>query len=214
MNRGEVRDLVRTIIDEPHSTGTWSDEMLNVHLNLAYRQMANKVRKHNYKYYYNTSTITVFSGLRAFDLPDDCVASNVLNIRNEDGNSLIPSDIIEMSSTDTDADAKYYDILDNKIFLDPMPTVQKTYTLEYFRVPEALLTDNSVLDFPVGQEDVIAYKTAVLAKKSLDGIYEDIEIELKYLLNEMLEAIVQNKYIKPPQIEISRGNFGRRWVNN
>jgi len=214
MNRGEVRTIVRNIIAEPNATGTWTNDMLNKHINSAYAMLSNEVRDKNYKYYYSTGTITTASGTRNYDLPSDYVASNILNIRNSDGYSLIPDDIRNFDTNDTGASATYYDIANNDIYFDPVPTEVKSYALEYFRVPTVLSADSTELDFPQGQEEVIAWKAAVLAKKSLDDISEYIESEYNAMYKSMLKSVVINKYIRPPQIQVSRGNFGKYWIHN
>ena len=107
-----------------------------------------------------------------------------------------------------------YIIVNNDIYLDPVPTEVKTYALEYFRVPTILSSDSIELDFPKGQEEVVAFKAAIMAKKSLDDISENIESEFKQMYDSMLKSIMINKYIRPPQITVSRGQFGKYWPNN
>ena len=214
MTRSEVRTFVRKIIDEPFATGTWSNAMLNAHIDAAYEFLVNKVRNANSKHYYSTSTITTVATTRNYDLPTDCIASNIFDLTDSDGYSLVADDIRNFNTTDTGTEAVYYDVVNNDVYLDPVPSSVKTYTLSYFRVPTALSADTTELDFPTGFHRIVSYKAAILAKKSLDGIYEDINEEYQELFGSMMESLVQNKFIKPKQISISRRNFGKRWINN
>ena len=214
MNRGEVRTAIRYIIAEPHENGTWTNAMLNSFIDRAYKMLANVVRNRNYKYYYSTTTLTTTATVRYVALPTDCVSSNVLNIRNAEGYSLVPDDIVNMSPEDTANKATFYDILDNKVYFDPVPSDAETYTLEYFRIPNVLSLDATELDFPQGQEDVVAWKAATMAKKSLDDISQFIASEYEDMYESMLKSIMINKYIRPPMIKISRGHFGKGWINN
>ena len=213
MNRGEVRTIMRRIMAEPYATGTFTDEMCNGFITSAYIKLANIVRNRNYKYYYSTDTISTVGTVRSYELPDDCVSSNILNIRNAEGYSLIPDDIKNFDINDTSSEPVFYDIADNEVYFDPVPTETKTYTLEYFRVPTELTFDSIPLDFPAGQEEIVAWKAAAMAKKSVLDISEYIEQEYMELYETMLKSVMLNKYISPPKIEVSKGNFGKYWVN-
>ena len=188
--------------------------MLNAHIDAAYEHLCNKVRGANNKYYYSTGTITTAASTRNYDLPSDCVASNILSLTNSDGQNLVADDIRNFNSTETGPNASFYDVLNEDIYLDPVPTAVKSYTLEYFRTPTALAADATELDFPNGFERIVSYKAAILGKKSLDGIYEDIEAEYRELYDSMIEAVKQNKFMRPRQIQISRQEFGKKWINN
>ena len=80
MDRADLREIVRTIMDEPYPTATWSNEMLNIHIKNAYSFVCNKVRSANGKYYFSESSISTVSGTRNYDLLSDCIASNIINV--------------------------------------------------------------------------------------------------------------------------------------
>ena len=213
MNREEVRSDVRSIMDELYPTATWTNAMLNVHINRAYIFVSNKVRSANKKYYFSIDTITTVSGTRSYALPSNCVASNVGNIVDPDGTLLIPDNVYDFDVNDTSDTARYYDIANNLVYLDPVPTSVKVYVLQYFRRPTALSTDAIELDFPEGFELAVSLKSAEYAVKSIQGMWEPIAQDYESFFRSMISELKDNKDIRPKSIEISRYDFGKRYIN-
>jgi len=214
MNRENVRNDVRAIMDEWYPTNTWSNTMLNVHINRAYKYVSNQVRSSNNKYYFTTTTIDTVAAVRTCSLPTNCIASNVANIIDENGSLLIPDDINDFDLNDTGNLARYYDIANNLIYLDPIPTEIKTYTLYYYRQPTELTADSTDLDFPEGFGDAVSLKAAEFAVKSVHGLWEPIAQDYQMYYDSMIAELDSNKTIKPKSIQMSRNWFGKRYINN
>lgn len=214
MNREQIRDDVRSIMDELYPTNTWENSMLNVHINRAYSYVCNKVRSSNSKYYFSIDSITTAATVRSYSLPSDCIASNIANLIDDEGYNLQSDDVNDFDLKDTSGLARYYDIANNLIFLDPIPTEVREYTLYYYRKPTALTDDEIELDFPEGFEPAISMKAAEFAIKAIHGIWEPIAEDFQRYFDSMIAELNSNKTIQPKRIEMSRYSFGKRYINN
>lgn len=203
MNREQIRDKVRVLIDEYGSEDRWENEPLNHLIDLAYKKVTALFMAMDDSYYSVADTFNLESTVELYDLPDDFLRiKSILNNLNEPVfrlyNVATKNDYLSGSGG---TPTRYY-FQGNQIgFLD-IPNAALDYPYVYIHAPDPLVDDDSVPDVPpyLGHE-LIAAETA---QKALDMDEETSPIvneEIKDLRKQIVEIYHRRNTDFSPRVE-------------
>jgi hypothetical protein len=212
-NRGDLRSLCRQLIDEPivstddTAGGFWKNSQLNLLMNQAYRTECLEIATWDSDYYMKTSTVTSVVGSNVIALPSDCTGK--INYLYDLTNSRYLGS----------GDDRFYDmvgsgtpfefVLQHKnILLDCLADEAISYSIRYYYVPPKMTSDTAVPDFPNGFEDIIAYKTAILAKVRSDDSLGSIQQEYQKKKYDMKNHIMTRQNRSQKMVKVGFSNDG------
>lgn len=143
-NRGELRAAVREVLREPVAA-RWSDATINDYINNALEELARALMR--------TKTDTSSVDTETVNIPEDCLILNSLYWKDSAGNKteIIRQfdDRVPLTNYEGDTDKntgipdKYW-LINNVIYLRPIPDTAGTIEFEYYQKLPELASDEDV----------------------------------------------------------------------
>lgn len=137
MNRQELRLIVREVLREP-VPARWSDALLNTYINNAIGEVEKALMRTK------IDTADVEAGQETVSLPEDCYALNSLHWVGSGEIKRQYSGVPDMEEGVTEIPDRYW-LIDNKIYLRPIPKKPGLIKFEYYYKLPRLITDDDVL---------------------------------------------------------------------
>lgn len=212
MNRGEIRYLLRSLIDQPNQApvGSFLDEELNVYINFAQRDVLLDLAGRCLTRFNKWKKISITAGKGEYSLVTDFGVSDVLQIRdilrNKAGEKPIPlfycppeQQWIVSTVGETAANPLIWGRgEEGSVFLRPIPTASYAdrYLMIYIEeIPD--LNDDTTDDathhatphLPTIAHPLIAYKAAELCKIKDEEIGTDVETQYTGLLARVVKQL-------------------------
>lgn len=198
-----LRTKTLNYINEDSGT-PWSSTVLDSTINVAQREIALWLIRHEPSFLVSSTTISRTNGTASYSLPSGFVSvRSVLN-----GSMMIIPQINHLTREDRTG---WY-LSGNYIVLQP-DTITETVTLEYHTLPDDLSDENTTSVLPDACEDMIAIRAGVILK----GMDEEFDAQkaLRVLLAEQ-ESMVGNMLFMRDLTgtykirNVRRGTYGAR----
>lgn len=211
MNLGEIRTLVRNLLDEP-SEGFWTDTELNIYINAAYEHYYLRIINSDYAGVLTTRTsLNIVAATDTVALPSDFLKHKKLE-RVFDTYK-VPIDYNErheMGTQTSGADSGNYlptwQIVGSDIVLEPPPSTSASNGLLLWYYPELTELsadgDTPVTGFRKNWHKMLAVKACVFAKGLKEEESDDALIRMLITLEDPFETalqrlVVARQYVEP-----------------
>ena len=217
MDRGALRTLVRSLIDEP-SADFWSDAELNTWINLGQRHYVNKIGQAFEHYFGTSSFISYVAGTQFYDLPSDNIRLvRVERVDFEDPVELDPISINDkerfsrtlIAQTTGIENFEFYFIFGGQIGIAPTPDISLTNNIRLFyiqRVPD-MTGDSGAGNSPFlglleEHHEITAYYAAIQAYAKDEANPALLKVELKELERQLVNSVEDRQVQRPRYVKL------------
>lgn len=196
MNLGELRNLVRSHLNEPEPV-FWTDAELNTHINVGVRK-AHALIKSMSRYHFTTRvTFQTVAGTEYYNLPNNAKDIRLVTTVTSDGMELplnhmyMPNPFpwapaLTLESNTNGEPPTSYMIVGKTIRLVPIPTSAYTIRLYYEARLVNLTADSDVPTFEEDYHDLAAVWAAILARVKDRQPSEDLAMIMKVRQDDMV----------------------------
>jgi len=199
MNRLQIRNKARTLIDEYGEEASWTNEELNHLIDMAYKKVTSFFMALDESHYTKSASFSITANHEFYALPADFVAIKWVNDENKCPILPLKNSADRVDYLDYGQVVRYYFQKNTIGFLD-IPTAAKTFPYEYVYVPADLENDESSPDVPhyLGDE-LIAAETAIKALEMDEEISPILNEEAKELKKQIREIYYRRNRDYSPQ---------------
>lgn len=201
MNREQIREKTRVLLDEYSDQGGWETEELDHIIDLAHNEVASLFQAQDDSFYLSPHTFALLPTIEQYDLPDDFL--KIKRITDSEGVPLTRLyKLTDRNEYIGYGDVKLYYFQGNQIgFLD-IPSVAENLPCLYVRRPTPMDDDADSPDVPeyLGH-DLIVLESAVLALAMDEEINPTLNSKAAHLKNQIQELYYTRNVDFPRQQE-------------
>ncbi|MFQ5582763.1 MAG: hypothetical protein ACE5F3_09095 [Mariprofundaceae bacterium] len=197
MNRGEIRSMARTWLNEA-TAGFFSDAELNSFINVSNQKLNRTIISYDPNVFTVSSTFSTVAGTKAYTLPADFQKM----VRLESYLASDPNDIIKLDEitfpriegggiwpvSENGKPSRYF-IRSNQMEFIPIPDAVYTLRIYYDNAKPDLNLDTDIPASPTDFHYLIAMQTAILAVPKNQGDYAD---NLARMYSEGKESLMES----------------------
>lgn len=209
MNRGEIRTLVRTYLNEP-TAAFWTDAELNTAIGVASIKCHNMI-KNLTRYHFTTRvTFPLVAGDDWYQLPGDCKDIKlVTKIMSSNDDEEVPlyrapsdnpfpfSDVVSSVQNSSDEGPQTYWIIGGSMRFLPMPSSAMTIRIYYEARITAMTSDANTPNFDTDYHDMAA-KWAAIEAAVKDGQKRDDLVALFAIREKDMYTDIFHRLPAPP----------------
>lgn len=214
MNRGEVRQMVRDLINEP-SPAFWSDPLLNRFINRAYEEVYTEFTQTNEAYFATSGDISFTANTQLYNLPNAGAIMRILFVERRDLEvpiTMRPIALVEKNKWEstqivasTDAVFRYL-LLGSQIAFVPTPRSTIANAARVYYVPNPTLPttiDNAQDSFTFPAEMADVHTELIVWLTMLRAIAKDRELVTAHMphvsrLWDLCKADVNRRQFQEP----------------
>lgn len=186
MTGTEILADTRALIQEA-SAKYFTDAQLYIFLNNALKKWVAVINKSNNMYYFDTATITHEVASRTISLPSDATGT-IFGIEASDGSGIYFKPFNEFYQAD-EGEASWYSLMGMTLFLNTLASIEKDYTLYHMKLPTAIATGDTVVDFPILHHELLSYEAAIKASIRRKDEHSDLIREREMLIRNLKEDL-------------------------
>lgn len=216
MNRGEVRDFARFLLDDKPGT-LISDGDLNVLIGIGIDKVAGEVRKLKEDYFVKSSTFSTANGTRIYDF--SVIATDLDQVRFIEDESAPYARLRRLDwmkhkfEFSTDQKPRFFYVINRRLYLGPVPDGAYGFQVYYDQAISYPASDSDAIPLiPAKFHDMVGIWAALIAKQHLNHYEKQaagLQIVAEMLNERKADMAFELTGNRTDEVEIMAGLLGK-----